>query len=143
MSDDVMNEDGTWVTRQYGVGDSLKLNADPREVLVPDECFIIAEKVKRMQEQKGVPYDGFLFHAKTPSNLGNKIRRLCEQFNIKIRSPHKIRKTYISELMNNGVDPDFVRVQVGHQDLQTTYNSYTYSTTRPEQQLDVLNKLLA
>lgn len=143
MSEDVLNKDGTWTTRQYGVGDALKLNADPREVLVPDECFIIAEKVKQMQERKEMPYDGFLFHAKTPSNLGNKIRRLCQQLDIKIRSPHKMRKTYISELMNSGVDPDFVRVQVGHQDLQTTYNSYTYSTTRQQKQIDVLNRLLA
>lgn len=69
--------------------------------------------------------------------MGNKIRRLCEQLGI------KIRKTYISEPMNNGVDPDFIRAQVGHQELQTTYNSYTYSTTRRPKQLDVLNKVLA
>ena len=143
LGDDVMNADGTWMTRQYGVGDELKLNADPREVLVPDECFTIAEKVRRMQERKGIPYDGFLFHTKTPSNLGNKMRRLCEQLGIRIRSPHKIRKTYISELMNSGVDPDFIRAQVGHQDLHTTYHSYTYSTTRPQQQIDMLNKVLA
>lgn len=142
MSEDMQNEDGTWTTRQYGVDDVLKLNAEPREVLVPNECFTIADKVKQIQERKGIPYDGFLFHAKTPSNLGNKIRRLCEQLGIKIRSPHKIRKTYISELMNNKVDPDFVRVQVGHQELQTTYNSYTYSTTRQKKQLKVISRVL-
>ena len=142
LGDDALNGDGAWMTRQYGIGDELKLNSDPREVIVPDECFAIAEKVRQMQERKGMPYDGFLFHAKTPSNLGNKIRRLCQRLDIKIRSPHKIRKTYISELMNSGVDPDFVRAQVGHQDLQTTYRSYTYSTTRPDEQLEAINKAL-
>ena len=42
----------------------------------------------------------------------------------------KTRKTYISTLLNKGVDADFVRTQVGHRDLQTTLNSYAFSTTR-------------
>ena len=47
--------------------------------------------------------------------------------NIRIRSPHKMRKTYISTLLNNNMDPDFVRTQAGQKELQTTFNSYTYS----------------
>lgn len=68
-----------------------------------------------------------LFEGVSESNVECKLYRLCQELNITKRSPHKWRKTYISHLLNNGVDPDFVREQVGHKDLQTTYNSYTYT----------------
>ena len=69
--------------------------------------------------------------------------RLCDSLDLTRRSPHKWRKTYISKLLNDGVDPDFVREQVGHKELQTTLNSYTYSTTRKEEQITRLQKILA
>ena len=37
---------------------------------------------------------------------------------------------------------DFVREQVGHKELQTTLNCYTYSTTRREEQVEKLQKSL-
>ena len=140
MVDDTLNEDGTWGVRQYKVFDYLKHNADPREVIVNDVCFDIADKVKAMQEKKGLNSE-LLFNVKTPSNLQLKMIQICKRLGISSRSPHKIRKTYISTLLNNRVDPDFVRTQVGHQELQTTLNSYTYATSRKETQLEQLNKI--
>ena len=37
--------------------------------------------------------------------------------------------------MNENVNPDFVREQVGHQDLQTTQNSYVFATETPADQI--------
>ena len=67
---------------------------------------------------------------------------LCDELKIDRRSPHKLRKTYVSQLLNNGFDQDFVREQVGHQMLQTTLNYYVYSTTRNTQQIERLNQVL-
>lgn len=83
-----------------------------------------------------------LFPDITPSNVQFKLYRLCDALDFTRRSPHKWRKTYISTLLNEGFDPDFVREQVGHKDLQTTLNSYVYSTTRPEKQVKKLEKVL-
>ena len=134
--------DGTWETRRHELREYLKQNSDERDVLITDECFEIVEQIRQLQEQKAVFHDGYLFHAVTPSDLENKIRRLCVELNLPIRSPHKMRKTYVSTLLNNGADPDFVRAQVGHKEIQTTYNSYTYSTSRPEKQLQMLETVL-
>ena len=68
----------------------------------------------------------------------NAVTRICKDLGITCRSPHKGRKTYISTLLNKGIDPDFVRTQVGHRDLMTTLNSFAFSTTRKEEQLEVL-----
>ena len=134
--------DGTWETRRYEIEEYLKHNAEPRDVLITDECFEIVEKIRQLQEKKGVPYDGYLFHCVTPSNLENKIARICRTLGIPVRSAHKIRKTYISKLLNNQTDLDFVRSQVGHKEDRTTLNSYTFSTTRKEAQLQKLESVL-
>ncbi len=135
-------KDGTWKPRRYENMDYLKQNAEPRDVLVADDCFVLVEKIRQLQEKNGLYHDGYLFHSITPSNLGNKVRRLCNELGIIIRSPHKMRKTYVSTLVNGQFDLDFVRAQVGHKEIQTTLNSYTYSTTRPEKQIQKLNEVL-
>jgi len=52
-----------------------------------------------------------------------------------------MKKTYISNLLNNGVDPDFARIQAGHQDLETTFSSYAYSTTKKEEQINPIENI--
>ncbi len=83
------------------------------------------------------------FPAFQKSNVECKLYRLCKELEITKRSPHKWRKTYISNLLNKGIDPDFVWEQVGHKDLRTTYSSYTYSTTKHEEQLKSLEDTLS
>ena len=41
------------------------------------------------------------------------------------------------------MDADFVREQAGHRELQTTLNSYTYSTTRNNEKIAKLEEILA
>jgi integrase len=105
------------------------------------ECFDIADKVRKIQQGKRVERE-LLFVAKTLSDIECKLYRICKQLDILKRSTHKIRKTYISTLLNNRVDADFVREQVGHRDLKTTFDSYTYSTTRKEKNLEKLQQVL-
>lgn len=84
-----------------------------------------------------------LFETATQNNIQMKLYRMCDELGIERRSPHKLRKTYISMLLNHGFDPDFVRQQAGHKQLQTTLNNYTYSTTRDSEIVEKLNEVLA
>ena len=43
-----------------------------------------------------------------------------------VKSPHKIRKTYASCLIDNGVPEDIIISQMGHTDIETTKNHYYY-----------------
>ena len=109
--------DGTWATRRYEVMDYLKGNADERLVLVPDSCFKLLTEIRKIKMRRG-RIGNRLFEARTPSEVQLKLLRLCKELGIAQRSPHKIRKTYISTLLNKGFDLDFVREQAGHQDLK-------------------------
>ena len=138
---DVRNDDGTWSKRQFQILDSLKCGSDPRDIMVTNQAFQLIDMAVEINKKRLV-LSPYLFEGITESNVQLKLRRICKDLGIECRSPHKGRKTYISNLLNKGLDPDFVREQVGHKDLQTTYNSYTFSTTRKEKQLEQLEKAL-
>ena len=139
---DELLPDGTWAKRQFRVEDSLKQGAPPRDVLITEQCFELLKRIKAMLFKKGIIRDR-IFENATEDTIQMKLYRLCDELDFGRRSPHKLRKTYISLLLNNGLDPDFVRKQAGHRQLQTTLNNYTYSTTRDEVIVEKLNQVLA
>ena len=134
--------DGTWKSRGFEIVDFLKGNGEPREVLVTNQCFELIQIVKDIMKASLIVSD-LMFPQISESNVQLKLYRACKELGIRKRSPHKGRKTYISTLLNNGMDPDFVRTQVGYREIQTTLNSYTYSTTRDEEKVKQLNNILA
>ena len=136
-----LNDDGSWKPTVYVIEDYLKQNEDPRSVIISDECFRIVKRVRVIKQKKGI-ISPYLFDVKTPNNIEMKLYRICDDLNIARRSPHKMRKTYVSELLNHDIDADFVRAQVGHKELRTTFNSYSYSTTRNEEMIEKLSQVL-
>ena len=133
--------DGTWETRSYEYKEYLKGNADDSVVDVPDACFDLLEQIRSVHKNKGIERDR-LFDVKTPNNVQMKLYRICDELGIEKRSPHKERKTYISTLINNGADIDYVRSQARHKDLNTTLKSYVYSTSEKNEKVALLNSLL-
>jgi integrase len=61
------------------------------------------------------------------------IRRGCEFINMDVKTSHKIRKTYISTLIDSGLNIDEIRRMAGHSDERTTYNNYCFNRrTNPQ-----------
>ena len=133
--------DGTWATRGYEYKEYLKGNADAGMIDIPDACFDLLETIRGIHQKKGIDRDR-LFDVKTPNNIQMKLYRICDELGIERRSPHKERKTYISTLINNGADIDYVRSQARHKDLNTTLKSYVYSTSEKDEKVALLNSLL-
>lgn len=71
------------------------------------------------------------------------IEKWYEAF-IEKRSPHKIRKTFASMLVNKGImDVSEVSEILGHVGEQTLINHYLYSTKSANTRLDRLEQSLA
>lgn len=62
--------------------------------------------------------------------------------NIPYRSPHKIRKTAISSMIDGGMNINTIRKFVGHEDERTTYSNYCYDRRTSEQVLNQLENAL-
>lgn len=55
-----------------------------------------------------------------------RLDKYCKHLGIRKRSPNKIRKTYISRMIDAHVNINSLREQVGHEDERTTFNNYCY-----------------
>lgn len=92
---------------------------------------IIALSLKMNEINKENNPQGFLF-CKNNKNVGlrsvaSMIEQGCVQNGIQVKTSHKIRKTYISSLIDEGINIDEIRRIAGHSDERTTYGNYCYN----------------
>lgn len=59
--------------------------------------------------------------------FNDALRHYCNILGILVRTTHKLRKTYITAMLECGCDVKFVQEQVGHCDIQTTYKYYQFT----------------
>ncbi len=70
-------------------------------------------------------------------------RKYCKAIETPTKTPHCARKTYISCLVDNGININTVRKYVGHADERTTYRNYVYDRSTPAEKMSQLEKALA
>ena len=117
--------DGHYV---YYVKDNTKTPAGTRTVWLPES----AKETIRMINDLG--YNGqWLFTSPNGNRIKsrafyNKLDDVLKTLRLAHRSPHKIRKTYGSLLIDNGCEESLVKAQMGHTNILTTKTYYYYST---------------
>jgi integrase len=111
----------------YGVKDFPKSEAGWRSVAVPGDYLWILDKIRRLN-----PFnpDGFVFLQRdgskriNTSSVRTRLNTINKKLGIYPKSTHKLRKTYGTILLDNNVDRDFVKQQMGHSDISLTENVY-------------------
>ena len=73
--------------------------------------------------------------------LEARLHRVCKNLGIYPKSPHKIRKTYGSILLDNGVDHRLVLDQMGHTTISTTERHYHRNRRSIESKLEILESV--
>lgn len=109
------------------VKDRPKTEAGARLVSVPEsERQLLIDIKKQAQRQPWVfcrLHRGHYIRINA-QGIRKKLYRICDKLEIPRRSPHKIRKTYASILLDNNLDDRFIRDQLGHTDIATTEQAY-------------------
>ena len=135
------------MTRGYKheVVNHTKTDAGDREIYLTKEALHVIKTCKRFQEQHGYDSNGYIFSIDGQPlvyrNINKAYKRYCERLGIMYRSSHKVRKTFISTLLDN-MNHDAVRVIAGHTDLNTTYNSYFFDRSSDKEAKQNLEKAL-
>lgn len=70
------------------------------------------------------------------------ILRGCNKINMDVKTSHKIRKTYISTLIDSGLNIDAIRRFAGHSDERTTYGNYCYNRMTDQQTEEIVENAL-
>jgi integrase len=147
VKDFVLVDGFTMKQSGFRIVEHQKSSDDYREAYLSETALSIIGMVERANEEHGNGFEDFLF-AKGNRRLNcydinDVLSRGCKAIGIAPKRSHKIRKTYISALIDAGVNIDEVRRMVGHRDERTTYGNYCFNR-RPKdavrQQLEsVLN----
>lgn len=127
--------------RVVEVQDKTKTAAGRRKVVIPEKYQWLVNKLRLYN-----PFGEYIFVRKNGDRMNTGIIRkrlykICNDLGIQRRSPHKIRKTYGSILLDNKVDNKLIEKQMGHLDVSTTELHYHRDRKRLQQKMDILNAI--
>ncbi|MFL1695877.1 site-specific integrase [Weissella kandleri] len=103
---------------------NTKTKSSIREIEMPDKFFT---QLNRYIEECS-PLDEHIFGETTDTKIINKkLQALLESIgSSKIISPHGLRHTHASVLINHGVDIQYVSERLGHSNVSITQTVYTH-----------------
>lgn len=103
-----------------------------RVVPLTDGAKLILEKMKKIN-----PSGEFIFQDETgrrinSENLRKRLGVVCKRLGITYKPPHKLRKTFVTILLDGGMSPTIVQDIAGHKSPQTTLQYYKISRLSPK-----------
>lgn len=120
----------------YEVVEHTKTNKDRFVVVVP-KALDILNRIERQGE--------YLFMRNgeriTAIRIATILRKYANYQGVRIKSSHKMRKTYASNLNACGVPLDCIREMLGHSSLNTTLG-YIYNPLTEKETFDLITKAL-
>ncbi|MBE7047602.1 MAG: integrase [Ruminococcaceae bacterium] len=141
--------DGTWKSAGYEVVEHAKTEAGDRNTYLPKKARDILQTIKDWNVEHGFGDSEYIFLGKDGNRihsraLDTRIRKYCTHIGIDEKSMHKIRKTYISALVDsNLININKIREMVGHEDERTTLKNYTFNRKSEEQTQEDIEMALA
>ena len=106
--------------------------------------FLIPEALEILDK---LPHEGEFIFMRNGSRLTSRqinyvLEKYAERNGLKTKSSHKMRKTYASMCSAKGVPMDFIREQLGHSSLATTYG-YIYNPLTEKETYEALTRALS
>lgn len=141
-----------YVSRFYRVHEKeiveyLKGHNEGRYVPLTAEAVRLIEAARQYQQENGLKDDGYIFSInKDPLSyyaVSQLYNRYCDIIDTNHKSSHKSRKTYISALIDGGVNINTIRETVGHSDEKTTYKSYCFDRKTKSERIELIEKALS
>lgn len=127
---------------EYVVQDHPKTDAGFRTIIIPDSYRWVVDKLKRCN-----PFGEWLFVKRdkktriTTNTIRTRVRGICKELDIPVRSSHKIRKTYGTILLDNNIDSKLIQSQMGHTNIQVTENFYHRDRKKFDQKKRIIDSI--
>lgn len=142
--EDIENPDFIHIQRMFRyetkeVVEHAKTADGDRYVLLTDEAKELIQIAKDYQTEHSLPDNGYIFSINEDPlshvSVGKLYRKYCEKAGIVNKSSHKVRKTYISCLIDGQININTIRKMVGHADERTTLNCYCFDRNTEEEKI--------
>ena len=122
------------------IKDSPKTEAGIRTVVIPSNYEWL---IKRIRLQNPFGEYVFMYCGKRikAEAIRKRLKRICNHLGIVEKTPHKIRKTYGSILIDNNIDTRFITDQMGHTDILCTETHYHRNRKTIEKKSQILGNI--
>ena len=125
----------------FDVKEFPKTKAGARTVVVPKDYAWLVKKILLQN-----PFGEYLFEREngtrfTSGCIRNRLARINKRLGIVQKSPHKIRKTYGSILLDNKIDNKLITDMMGHTNIVCTENHYHRNRKSLELKTDILSDI--
>ena len=125
----------------YEIKEFPKSEAGLRTAVIPSSYSWICAKIKALN-----PFGEYIFtddegQRMTTNCIRRRQERNCKRLGIYKKSPHKIRKTYGSILLDNKVDQRLVVDIMGHTDIACTEGHYHRNRKSQNQKLQIISDI--
>ena len=118
-----------------------------RYVILTSKAKELIEMARQRQIEKGVSCSDYIFSMTDDPVPYGAVRKCyekyCKEMGIKLKSSHKARKTFVSALIDGGVNINTVREIVGHTDEQTTLHNYCFDRSDMSERVALIEKALS
>lgn len=140
-------EDNTWKPAELILVDHVKTEAGDRHVYLTKTAKNILKEARRSAIKSGFINEFIFIDSKGERihkyTIDKRVRKYCRNIGISEKSMHKIRKTYISKLIDNDVNINTIRSQAGHEREETTYKNYCFDRLTDKHKEDLLERALS
>lgn len=128
----------------YTVRPFPKSECSMNGISLSDSAIKVLTLIRKLNMKNGINSE-YLFYEEEYGRLKSyfftkTLKRICNATNMRYRSMHKLRKTYASYLLANGVEEKIAQAQLRHKDSTTTHKYYEFSIRSREYKKEVLNK---
>ena len=108
----------------YDVKEFPKSAAGVRNVIIPDDYKWLCDKISALNPDGEFIFTDDTGKRMTTNCFRRREERNCKKLGIFCKSPHKIRKTYGSILLDNNVDKRLIEDVMGHSNISVTEGHY-------------------
>ena len=110
----------------HEIVDYCKTEMGDRYIYLTESAIKTIKKIKLLN-----PFNEYMMFENGEKVLTNtfndRLALACRKLDIPVRSMHKLRKTYGTTLIDNGVDESLIMDQMGHKDISTTRKYYYFA----------------
>ena len=124
----------------YEVVEHPKTKHGYREIVVPsayrgllEKLYFMSTSTEYVFEEKGKRVTTLL--------IRKREYNLCKKLGIHKKSPHKIRATYDTILLDSGLDKKFVTDQMGHSSIKVSENNYHRDRRKIDKKRQLLDSI--
>lgn len=117
------------VRNEGDIIDRTKGTYGERKVLLVPEALDLVKTAREYQSSHNVDSEFVFSMNESPvfrCSVAKAFYKYCDDLGIEKKGSHKARKTFVSSLLDAGVNLNTVRQLVGHVDERTTLNNYCY-----------------